>query len=158
MASWPYTAFIGLIGQFYTSPTPRPLSLSLGLGGLVSLTGAYGPSNHHQDSWFNPLYYGGFGLNGLFEPFRPSTKKGPRGQLINPQGQVGPKTQVDPPEPVLSPKPNQLRNGQKHQGTQNWPRTTSGNNSAHGLWQPPEATSSAPRNDSPQFQGKTFPS
>ncbi|MBW0556182.1 hypothetical protein O181_095897 [Austropuccinia psidii MF-1] len=27
-----------------------------------------------------------------------------------------------------------------------------------GLWQPPEATSSASSKDSPQFQGKTFPS
>ncbi|MBW0546232.1 hypothetical protein O181_085947 [Austropuccinia psidii MF-1] len=33
-----------------------------------------------------------------------------------------------------------------------------GHNSAHGLWQPPEATSSAPSQDSPQLQGKTFPS
>ncbi|MBW0495444.1 hypothetical protein O181_035159 [Austropuccinia psidii MF-1] len=30
--------------------------------------------------------------------------------------------------------------------------------SAHGLWQPPEATSSVPIKDSPQVQGKTFPS
>ncbi|MBW0583279.1 hypothetical protein O181_122994 [Austropuccinia psidii MF-1] len=33
-----------------------------------------------------------------------------------------------------------------------------GHNSAHGLWKPPEATSSAPSKDYPQFQGKTFPS
>ncbi|MBW0541813.1 hypothetical protein O181_081528 [Austropuccinia psidii MF-1] len=39
----------------------------------------------------------------------------------------------------------------------NWPRATSSCNSAHGLWQPPEATSSAPRKDSPQVQWKTFP-
>ncbi|MBW0490421.1 hypothetical protein O181_030136 [Austropuccinia psidii MF-1] len=69
-----------------------------------------------------------------------------------------PKPQVGPPEPVLAPKTNQPRNGQKHLRTQNWPRTTSGHNSAHGLWQPPEATSSAPSKGSPQVQGKTFPS
>ncbi|MBW0557445.1 hypothetical protein O181_097160, partial [Austropuccinia psidii MF-1] len=33
-----------------------------------------------------------------------------------------------------------------------------GHNSAHGLWQPPEATSSAPSQDYHQVQGKTFPS
>ncbi|MBW0581607.1 hypothetical protein O181_121322 [Austropuccinia psidii MF-1] len=33
-----------------------------------------------------------------------------------------------------------------------------GHNSVHGLWKPPEATSSAPDKDSPQVQGKTFPS
>ncbi|MBW0514354.1 hypothetical protein O181_054069 [Austropuccinia psidii MF-1] len=33
-----------------------------------------------------------------------------------------------------------------------------GHNSAHGLWQPPEATSSAPSKGSHQVQGKTFPS
>ncbi|MBW0533699.1 hypothetical protein O181_073414 [Austropuccinia psidii MF-1] len=33
-----------------------------------------------------------------------------------------------------------------------------GHNSVHGLWQPPEATSSAPSKDSPKAQGKTFPS
>ncbi|MBW0582312.1 hypothetical protein O181_122027 [Austropuccinia psidii MF-1] len=73
MASWPYPAFIGVIGQFSTSPTARPLSLVLRLWGLLSLPGAYGPSSHHQGPWTNPLYYGGFGLNGLFGPFRPPT-------------------------------------------------------------------------------------
>ncbi|MBW0473664.1 hypothetical protein O181_013379 [Austropuccinia psidii MF-1] len=33
-----------------------------------------------------------------------------------------------------------------------------GHCSAHGLWQPPEATSSAPIKDSPQGQWETFPS
>ncbi|MBW0519334.1 hypothetical protein O181_059049 [Austropuccinia psidii MF-1] len=33
-----------------------------------------------------------------------------------------------------------------------------GHFSAHGLWKPPEATSSASSKDSPQTQGKTFPS
>ncbi|MBW0475205.1 hypothetical protein O181_014920 [Austropuccinia psidii MF-1] len=33
-----------------------------------------------------------------------------------------------------------------------------GHCSVHGLWQPPEATSSPPIKDFPQVQGKTFPS
>ncbi|MBW0588400.1 hypothetical protein O181_128115 [Austropuccinia psidii MF-1] len=33
-----------------------------------------------------------------------------------------------------------------------------GHNSVHSLWKLPEATSSAPSKDSPQVQGKTFPS
>ncbi|MBW0524175.1 hypothetical protein O181_063890 [Austropuccinia psidii MF-1] len=70
---WPYPAIIGLLSQLSTSPTPWPLSLLLGLGGLFSLPGAYGPSSHHQGPWTNPLYYGGFGLNGLFGSFRPPT-------------------------------------------------------------------------------------
>ncbi|MBW0475522.1 hypothetical protein O181_015237 [Austropuccinia psidii MF-1] len=174
----PYPDFIGLMGQFSTSPTPRPLSLFLGMGGLFSLAGAYGPPSHHQGPWPNPLYYGGFGLNGLFGPFRPPTvstacglwdyqapfgpntmrPKGPRGQLISLQGQVGPKQKVGSPEPVLAPKTNQPRNAQNTLGPQNWPRTRSGHNSVHGLGKPQEATSSAPSKDSPQVQGKTFPS
>ncbi|MBW0532829.1 hypothetical protein O181_072544 [Austropuccinia psidii MF-1] len=73
-------------------------------------------------------------------------------------GQVGPKPQVGPPEPVLAPKPNQPRKWPKHLRTQNWPRATRGQNSAHGLWKPPEATRSAPRKDSPQVQGQASPS
>ncbi|MBW0553928.1 hypothetical protein O181_093643 [Austropuccinia psidii MF-1] len=38
--------------------------------------------------------------------------------------------------------------------SQFWPQN--GHNSVHGLWKPPEATSSAPSKDSPKFQGKTF--
>ncbi|MBW0484267.1 hypothetical protein O181_023982 [Austropuccinia psidii MF-1] len=58
---WPYPAFIG---QFPTSPTSRPLSLFLGLGGPFNLLGAYGPSSHLQGSWPNPFYHGALGLNG----------------------------------------------------------------------------------------------
>ncbi|MBW0506808.1 hypothetical protein O181_046523 [Austropuccinia psidii MF-1] len=43
-----------------------------------------------------------------------------------------------------------------------WPKPSQdpklGHNSVHGLWKTPEATSSAPRKDSPQVQGNTFPS
>ncbi|MBW0509217.1 hypothetical protein O181_048932 [Austropuccinia psidii MF-1] len=73
-------------------------------------------------------------------------QKGPRGSSS------APKPQVDPPDPVLAPKPNQLTNGQNTLGPK------SGHNSAHGPWQPPEATSSAPSKDSPQVQGNIFPS
>ncbi|MBW0519395.1 hypothetical protein O181_059110 [Austropuccinia psidii MF-1] len=70
---------------------------------------------------------------------------------MSPKGSNGaahqpPTPGVGPPEPVLAPKPNQPRNGQNTSG----PKI--------GLWKPPEATSSAPRKDSPQVQGKTFPS
>ncbi|MBW0471428.1 hypothetical protein O181_011143 [Austropuccinia psidii MF-1] len=70
---WPYPAFIGLIGQFPTSPTPRPLSLFLRLGSLLSIPVGYGSSSHHQGPWPNPSYEGGLGLKALFGPFRPPT-------------------------------------------------------------------------------------
>ncbi|MBW0509025.1 hypothetical protein O181_048740 [Austropuccinia psidii MF-1] len=63
-------------------------------------------------------------------------QKGPRGQFRNLQSQVG------PPEPVFDPK-TQLR-------------TQIGHKSVHGLWQPSEATRSAPSKDSPPVQGKAF--
>ncbi|MBW0472618.1 hypothetical protein O181_012333 [Austropuccinia psidii MF-1] len=78
--------------------------------------------------------------------------KGTKGTVHQPPRPGG------PPEPGLAPQSNQPRNGQNHLRTQNWPRTTSSHISAHGLWQPPEATSSAPMKDSHQSQGKTFPS
>ncbi|MBW0593588.1 hypothetical protein O181_133303 [Austropuccinia psidii MF-1] len=58
----------------------------------------------------------------------------------------------------FGPKTQPTQKWPKHLRTQNWPRTTSGHNSAHGLWQPPEDTNSAPSKDSPHVQGKTFPS
>ncbi|MBW0529817.1 hypothetical protein O181_069532 [Austropuccinia psidii MF-1] len=73
----------------------------------------------------------------------------PLGPFWAKRGQGGsseaPRPQVGPPEPVLAPKPNPPEMAKNH-------------NSAHGLWQPPEATSSTPRKDSPQVQGKIFPS
>ncbi|MBW0493838.1 hypothetical protein O181_033553 [Austropuccinia psidii MF-1] len=48
--------------------------------------------------------------------------------------------------------------------SQFWPQNPTnsgpqvGHNAVHGFWKPPEATSSAPRKDSPQVQRKTFPS
>ncbi|MBW0552568.1 hypothetical protein O181_092283 [Austropuccinia psidii MF-1] len=73
---------------------------------------------------------------------------------MRPQGAKGavhqPQSQVGPPEPVLAPNQNHLRT-KIDQGS------PVGHYSAHGLWQPPEATISAPSKDSPQFQRKTFP-
>ncbi|MBW0501124.1 hypothetical protein O181_040839 [Austropuccinia psidii MF-1] len=84
-------------------------------------------------------------------PLGPFFQKGTRGQSISTQSQVGPKPQVGPPEPVWPQIPTNPK----------WPKTTSGppvgQYSAHGLWQPLGATSSAPRKDPPKFQGKTFP-
>ncbi|MBW0501842.1 hypothetical protein O181_041557 [Austropuccinia psidii MF-1] len=60
-----------------------------------------------------------------------------------------PKSQVGPPEPVLAPKPNQPKMAKNHL------RTQIGHKSAHGLWSPPEATSSAQSKDSPPGHGKT---
>ncbi|MBW0508640.1 hypothetical protein O181_048355 [Austropuccinia psidii MF-1] len=78
-------------------------------------------------------------------------KKGAKGQLISPQSQVG------PPEPVLAPNPNQPKMAKNHLRTKIDQGPPVGHYSAHDLWQPPETTSSAPRKDSPQLQGKTFP-
>ncbi|MBW0474665.1 hypothetical protein O181_014380 [Austropuccinia psidii MF-1] len=80
---------------------------------------------------------------GPLGPFWPNSNEAKRGQGGSPSA---PKPQVGPPEPVFAPK---------------WPKTTSGppvgHYSAHGLWQSPEATRSAPSKDSSQFQGKNFP-
>ncbi|MBW0481034.1 hypothetical protein O181_020749 [Austropuccinia psidii MF-1] len=62
--------------------------------------------------------------------------KGAKGQSNIPQGQVSPKPQMGPPELAFGPKI-----GQEPQN---------GHNSVHGLWQPPDATSSAPGKDSHQ--------
>ncbi|MBW0477508.1 hypothetical protein O181_017223 [Austropuccinia psidii MF-1] len=55
--------------------------------------------------------YTPFSLN----PMRP---KGAKGQLTSPQGQVGPKPQVGPHEPILAPDLNNPKNGQKDPRTQ----------------------------------------
>ncbi|MBW0560879.1 hypothetical protein O181_100594 [Austropuccinia psidii MF-1] len=71
-------------------------------------------------------------------------------QSVGPLGPFWPKSneakrgQVGPPEPVLAP------NTKRPSGPQ------VGYCSAHGLWQPVEATSSAPIKDSPQSQGNTL--
>ncbi|MBW0544817.1 hypothetical protein O181_084532 [Austropuccinia psidii MF-1] len=50
----------------------------------------------------------------------------------------------------LTLKPNQTQMAKHHL------RTQVGHKSVHSLWKPSEATRSAPRNDSPPVQGKTF--
>ncbi|MBW0480989.1 hypothetical protein O181_020704 [Austropuccinia psidii MF-1] len=73
-----------------TSPTPRPSSFILGLGGSFYLPGGSGPPSHHHWPLANPFHYGGFGLNGLFGPFRPPTAstvrtdRGPRSAVRRP--------------------------------------------------------------------------
>ncbi|MBW0583551.1 hypothetical protein O181_123266 [Austropuccinia psidii MF-1] len=52
------------------------------------------------------------------------------------------------------PKSNEAKRGQGAVHQPSGPQV--GYFSAHGLWQPVEATSSAPIKDSPQVQGKTF--
>ncbi|MBW0545124.1 hypothetical protein O181_084839 [Austropuccinia psidii MF-1] len=143
----PYPALIGLIGQFSTSPTPIPLSLSLvvdvfsvfqGPMALLATTRFFGPTPYIIGGWPKRPFWA------IYAPYGPQAvihAHGPR-----------PKPQVGPPEAVLAPKLNQPRIGQNHLRTQN------GHNSDHGLWKPPEATSSAPRKDSPQGQWKNFPS
>ncbi|MBW0502374.1 hypothetical protein O181_042089 [Austropuccinia psidii MF-1] len=158
------------MSQFSTSPTPRPLSLFWGLGGLFSLPGTYVP-------WPNPLYYEGYGLNGLL---------GYLGPLLPLQPTVHTLRSVGPLEPFW-PKSNEAKRGlggslsapksrwvPNHKWahlSQFWPQTPTnsemaktpqdpkiGHNSVHGLWKPPEATRSAPSKDSLQVQGKFFPS
>ncbi|MBW0531115.1 hypothetical protein O181_070830 [Austropuccinia psidii MF-1] len=71
---------------------------------------------------------------------------------------------VRPFWPKSKEEANQPPNHKWAHLSQRWPQTPTnsgpqvGSNSVHGLWKPPEATSSAPRKDSPQVQGKTFPS
>ncbi|MBW0493281.1 hypothetical protein O181_032996 [Austropuccinia psidii MF-1] len=63
----------------------------------------------------------------------------------------------------LSPKSNEAKRGQgvanhpPHHMTKIDEGSPVGHYSAHGLWQPPETTSSAKSKDSPQFHGNTFP-
>ncbi|MBW0574280.1 hypothetical protein O181_113995 [Austropuccinia psidii MF-1] len=40
---------------------------------IFYLSGGSGPPSHHHWPLANPFHYGGFGLNGLFGPFRPPT-------------------------------------------------------------------------------------
>ncbi|MBW0497406.1 hypothetical protein O181_037121 [Austropuccinia psidii MF-1] len=84
---------------------------------------------------------------GPLGPFWPNSNEAKRVQGGSP---LAPKPQVGPPEPVFDPK---------------WPKSTLGPKlaknhklhikSVHGLWQPSEATRSAPSKDYPPVQGKT---
>ncbi|MBW0505763.1 hypothetical protein O181_045478 [Austropuccinia psidii MF-1] len=63
-------------------------------------------------------------------PMRP--KRGQRWQPISPQGQVVPKPQLGPPDPILAPNSIKPQNGHKTLRTHFWPRTTMDHFSAHG--------------------------
>ncbi|MBW0493525.1 hypothetical protein O181_033240 [Austropuccinia psidii MF-1] len=91
---------------------------------------------------------------GPLGPFWPKSNEDKRGQGGSPSA---PKPQVGPPEPVLAPNPKQTKMAKSHLRSRIDQGSPVDHYSAHGLWQPPEATSSAPSKDSPQFQGKTFP-
>ncbi|MBW0585514.1 hypothetical protein O181_125229 [Austropuccinia psidii MF-1] len=174
----PYPAFIGLLGQCFTSPTPRPFSFFLGLGGPFNPLGAYGPPSHHQGIWPNPSYYGGLGLHGLYSPW--AITHGPQSVCCVP-GSVGhlcpfwpnsneakggqggspsvPKTTSGPPEPFFCLKFHPTQNGHKRSSGPKISKKLYGHHfSVHGLWQPPEATSSASSNTCPHIQGKVSPS
>ncbi|MBW0572123.1 hypothetical protein O181_111838 [Austropuccinia psidii MF-1] len=58
----PYPAVIGLLGQF---PLHQPPAFCL--------LGASRPSSNNTCIQGHPFHYWGFGLNGLFGPFRPPT-------------------------------------------------------------------------------------
>ncbi|MBW0592762.1 hypothetical protein O181_132477 [Austropuccinia psidii MF-1] len=79
---------------------------------------------------------------GQLGPFWPNPMR-PRGHPISPQGQVGPKPQLGPPEPNLAPNPIKPKMAIKTFRTQFWSLTTMDHFSAHGLLEPPEATRSA---------------
>ncbi|MBW0565109.1 hypothetical protein O181_104824 [Austropuccinia psidii MF-1] len=64
--------------------------------------GGSGPPSHHLWFWDTPFHWGGLGLNGLIGPFRPPTASAAHGP---PQGRVGPKPQLGPPEPILATNP-----------------------------------------------------
>ncbi|MBW0543130.1 hypothetical protein O181_082845 [Austropuccinia psidii MF-1] len=85
-------------------------------------------------------------------PLLAKSNEAKRGQPPSPQGQVGPKPQLDPPEPklvtnLLDPKLAQRPSGHqfchKSRKTHFWPWITMDQYLTHGLWQPPEATRSA---------------
>ncbi|MBW0517287.1 hypothetical protein O181_057002 [Austropuccinia psidii MF-1] len=82
-------------------------------------------------------------------PSWPKSNETKRGQGGSP---LAPKPQVGPPEPVLRPKHNQPKMAKNHL------RSPIGHKAVHGLWKPPEVTSSAQNKDSPPVQGKTSPS
>ncbi|MBW0509127.1 hypothetical protein O181_048842 [Austropuccinia psidii MF-1] len=83
----------------------------------------------------------------------------PRGKIISPQGQIGPKPQVGPPEPFFGPKVHPTQNGQKRPSGPKMSKSSMDTIfSVHGLWQPPEATNSALRKVSPHIEGKDTPS
>ncbi|MBW0546796.1 hypothetical protein O181_086511 [Austropuccinia psidii MF-1] len=111
---WPYPAFIGPIGQFPTPPTPKSLSLFLGLwvfsvfqGPMASLatTRALGPTLYIKGGWAIWALYSPQSV-GRSAPFGPIPMR-PRGEDQQPRSQVG------PPEPVFDPNGKKTTLGPK---------------------------------------------
>ncbi|MBW0592341.1 hypothetical protein O181_132056, partial [Austropuccinia psidii MF-1] len=72
---------------------------------------------------------------GQLAPFWPNPMR-PRGRPSSPQGQVGPKPQLDP---NLAKNPLDTKMAIEPIGPSFWPSTTMNHYSSHGLWQRPEA-------------------
>ncbi|MBW0562686.1 hypothetical protein O181_102401 [Austropuccinia psidii MF-1] len=87
----PYPATIGLFGQFSTSPTPRTIPLLWAWGVHLNFQGLLAPLAITRP----------FGPTPLIMESKASTAHG------------GHKPQVGPPEPILAPKLNGPKNGQK---------------------------------------------
>ncbi|MBW0582705.1 hypothetical protein O181_122420 [Austropuccinia psidii MF-1] len=85
---------------------PQAFSFDFGPGGSFCLLGASWPPSHHPWIQDNPFHNWGFGLNGLFVPFRPPTAPTARGlwAAVWAKGasHLGPKPQLGPPEPILA--------------------------------------------------------
>ncbi|MBW0476280.1 hypothetical protein O181_015995 [Austropuccinia psidii MF-1] len=111
---------------------------------------ALGPTLYIRGVWPKWTFWAIYAPYGLYGPFWPKYNEAKRGQ-----GGISsaPKPQVGPPNPVLAQELAKTTQGPKI-GQE--PQIC--HNSVHGLWQPPESTSSALRKDSPQVQGKIFPS
>ncbi|MBW0530420.1 hypothetical protein O181_070135 [Austropuccinia psidii MF-1] len=119
MVSWPYDMFMDncalLAISFLDWPywpilhltNPQAIILVFGPGrSFQSSTGLWplGPTSYIKGAWAIEAPYGLWSV-GPLGPFWPKSNEAKRG----------------PPEPVMAPNPNQLRNGQKQLGTQNWP-------------------------------------
>ncbi|MBW0568701.1 hypothetical protein O181_108416 [Austropuccinia psidii MF-1] len=94
MANWPPWVFFGihaitpsnghilpslafLANSHFTNP--QAFIFDFGPGGSFSPLGASRPPSHHPWIQGHPFHYWGFGLNGLFGPFRPPTAPMVRG-------------------------------------------------------------------------------
>ncbi|MBW0522761.1 hypothetical protein O181_062476 [Austropuccinia psidii MF-1] len=74
----PYPAAIGLLANSYFT-NPQAFIFYFGPGGSFCLLGASRPPSPHPWIQGHPFHYWGFGLNGLFGPFRPPTAPTARG-------------------------------------------------------------------------------
>ncbi|MBW0470459.1 hypothetical protein O181_010174 [Austropuccinia psidii MF-1] len=105
-----YPALIGLFGQLSISPTLRPIPLVLGLGVLSAFQGPLASLATTKLLGLTPLIMGLLAM-GPLGPFLPKSNEAKRGQVV-------PKPQVGPPEPILAPNLTSPRNGQSGPRTQ----------------------------------------